>query len=112
MKKAIQQLGLSTIAVAPTATSLLRIRVEQWGLLTVEVENTDPSQELAVTVWRRLTSSSAWSQSTLSDLAAIGPGESRCVDLDIRGTTEIELRAQASGAGLTANVAGVLVEQP
>jgi hypothetical protein len=108
----VQQLLLTPAAVGNTSTVMLRTKLPEWGLLTLEVENTDGSQTLSCVINRRLTASSAWSESSLPDLADIPAGQARCVDIDCRGTYELEVRGTASGAGLTANVAGILVENP
>jgi hypothetical protein len=107
----VQQLPQRTgVSVQPTSTVILNAHVPEWALLTVELLNQDVSQVMDVSVWRRLTSASAWSQTSLPDFAGMQPGESRCADIDIRGTYEVQLRATASGAGLSATVAGILVE--
>lgn len=96
-------------SVLPTPTTILRAHTREFDRLTCDVENTDGSQTLTVYVWRRAASGSAYSKSDYDAMVSIPAGESRCVDLDVGGTLDIELRAQASGIGLSCNVGGQLV---
>lgn len=96
--------------VAPTSTTLLSVNVKPFRQMTLEVENQDGSQTLDVTIWRRCSVDGEFSQSQLDLLSGMAPGESRCVDLDVSGTLDLEIRGVASGLGLTCRIAGTLVE--
>jgi hypothetical protein len=106
----LKLLASVTQSVLPTPTTLFTAAVEQYKQLTVEVENLDGSQTLDVQVWRRASTTGSYSLSPLDLLSGIQPGESRCVDFDISGTLFIQLRATASGIGLSCRTAGTLIE--
>jgi hypothetical protein len=96
--------------VLPTPTTILTVDVKSWTQLTLEVSNNDGSQTLNVLVYRRCSDTGPWSLSPFDYLQNIAPGTSACADLDVSGTTAIQLRATASGIGLSARLAGLLVE--
>ena len=100
----------ATHDVLPTPTTLLTLGVKQFSQLTLEVENQDGTQTLDVLIWRRASVNGPYSLSPFDLLTGIAPGESRCVDIDVTGTVDFQLRAQASGIGLTCRTAGTLVE--
>ena len=99
-----------TLSVLPTPTTVLTTDVQAWKQLTLEVTNNDGSQTLDVNIYRRCSDSGPWSLSPFDGLVGIAAGDSVCVDLDVSGTTAIQLRATASGIGLSARIAGLLVE--
>lgn len=94
--------------VLPTETVLITFPTQSWVRLLAEVKNEDPSQTLDVYVWRRSQTGADFSQTTIPDLLSIQPGETKSVDLDVTAAYEIELRGQASGIGLTAQVSGIV----
>lgn len=97
-----------TKSVNPTPTLLATVHVEDWALLSVEFKNTDGSQTLAVEIRRRCSRTGDYSVSTLSDLSSIGPGVTLAVDIDVRGTVDVQFWGTASGIGLDTRFAGLL----
>jgi hypothetical protein len=105
-----QAIAPSTPSIPPTPFVILTVDVKSWSQLTLEVTNNDGSQTLNVLVYRRCSDSGPWSLSQFDYLQNIAAGASACADLDVSGTTAIQLRATASGVGLSARLAGLLVE--
>lgn len=105
-----QLLSPVTQSVLPTPTTLTQVRVVQFKQLTVEVTNNDGSQTLSVSILRRCSDGGSFSPTGLLGLDSIGPGQTACVDIDVSGCTDVRLQGTASGAGLTARVAGMLLE--
>ena len=101
-------LAVSPVAVLPTQTIVATVHTLRRNKLTVEFKNTDGSQTLDVTIYRRASLTGDYSPSNYGGLTGIPPGESRCADLDVSGSVDTQFRAQASGIGLTAQWAGVL----
>jgi len=100
----------STHSALPTATTILTVDVRAWRQLTLEVKNLDGSQTLDVEIWRRCSDDGDYSLSPFDPFDAILPGASACADLDVSGSTHVQLRATASGIGLDCRTAGLLVE--
>lgn len=98
--------------ILPTPTVMATVRCSKATGLTIEVENQDASQTLDVLIYRRCSNDGPWSLSPLSALLQAIPAlGSVCVDLDVWGTLDVQLRGIASGAGLTARLAGLIVER-
>ncbi len=95
-----------SVSVAPTPTTLATFDVGTTATLTVQVSNLDATQTLSCTVQRRAVTSAAFVDTTLGDLASIGPNSSAAVDLDCGANSDIRIVGTASGAGLTATIAG------
>jgi len=95
-----------SVSVAPVSTTLATFDVSTTQTLTVQVANSDASQTLACTVQRRAVALADFVDTTLGDLASIGPSSSACVDLDCGANVEIRIVGTASGAGLTATICG------
>lgn len=95
-----------TVSVAPVTTTLATFDTSTTAALTVQVANLDGAQTLSCTVQRRATLLSAFVDTTLGDLAAIGPNSSACVDLDCGANVEVRVVGIASGAGLSATICG------
>ncbi len=101
--------SISSKSVLPTPTVLFAGSVLGWEKGCIEVANLDGSQTLSVLIYRRLTPASAWSLSPYDIFASIAPGASVAADLDLSATAELKLEGTASGAGLLASWAGILV---
>lgn len=99
-----------TRPVLPTETVITTVNVHTFGLLSLQVKNTDETQTLDCVVKSRCTKDDDFAESELTDLQGIQPGETRKVDIDVRVTYEIELVGTASGAGLDCTVSGLLLE--
>jgi hypothetical protein len=108
----LQELQPVAVAVLPTPTVLTTIRTLRATGLTLEVTNQDASQTLDVFIYRRCTDTGPWSLSPLSALfAAIPALGSVCVDMDVWGTVDLQVRGTASGAGLNARLGALSVER-
>lgn len=94
----------TTVAVAPTGTTLGTVDVTKSKTVTIQVKNTDGSQTLACVVLRRAHPSLALVDSTLPDLASIAAGAEAAVDVDCGANYEIAVYGTASGAGLDATI--------
>lgn len=102
-------LSPATRSVLPTATDILTVDVTEWQQLTVEVKNLDGSQTMAVEIWRRCSPDGDYSLSPFDPFGTLAPGASQCADMDVSGSTHVQLRATASGIGCDCRTAGVLV---
>ena len=94
------------VAVAPTPTTLATFDVQFTSILTVQVENLDPSQTLDCTILRHAIMSAPFVDSGLFDLKNIQPGTAAAIDIQCGGNIEIRIFGTASGAGLTATICG------
>lgn len=88
--------------VAGVPTTLVVIPCADFRRCTLTVKNPDALQTLDVLVYRRPTRDAEMAQSEYEGFRNIGPLLPRCNDLDIEGVYELELRGQASGAGISA----------
>jgi hypothetical protein len=96
--------------VLPTPSTILTLAVLEWSQLTVEITNLDATQTLTVEIWRRCSNTGDFSKSPFDPFSGISPGDSACADMDVSGSTHIQLRATASGIGLSCRMAGLLTE--
>jgi len=87
------------VAVAPTETTIQEYDCTNLRTLTVQITNTDGSQTLVCSVYRRQYSSQAWALSALSDFALLAAGQSVVADLDVSSTGFIKITGYMSGAG-------------
>jgi hypothetical protein len=94
----------TSVAVAPTATTMATVDVSKASTICVHVKNNDGAQTLDCTVWRRAHPLNDFVASTLSDLAGIAAGASAGVDVDCGADYEVQVTGVASGAGLTATI--------
>lgn len=91
-------------AVAPTPTDITLLDVRDTRLLAVSVTNLDVSQTVDGSVLSAVWKGGTLGLTTLADLQAIAPGETRPVTLDCDTRSEIQLRFVASGAGCNIRV--------
>ena len=99
---AAQSYPPTTVAVAPTATTMATVDVKKTKTLGVHVKNTDGSQTLTCTVQRRPHPGVDFVDSQLPDLSLIAAGASAAVDVDCGASYEVRVIGTASGAGLNA----------
>lgn len=98
----------TSVAVAPTPTTLATIYCMGMGTVAIQVTNADAEQLLTCSVWRRASEEMDYAQgATPVELATIQPGATAMADMDPGGATTIQVRGEASGAGLTASVVAV-----
>lgn len=100
---------VTTVAVAPTATTVWSGDVRRHGLVTVQVQNLDATQTFSGSLLRKVAGALGWSTSTMGDLASISPAgtldgagnplDSVTVDVDVEGTAELAVVGFMSGAG-------------
>ena len=95
---AAQLLAPTTVAVATSQTTVATFDSRYTNTLTVQVENLDATSVFAGKVQRRLDSAMGWADTTLTDFAAVGPGESVCADLDVQGTSDVRIVGAMSDA--------------
>ncbi len=93
-----------TVAVAPTATTLITLDTSATQTATIQVTNLDAVQTLACTIQRRAISSLGFADTTMPDLANIGPLATAAVDIDCGSNLEVRVIGTASGAGLDCTV--------
>lgn len=87
--------------IAGVPTTLVVIPCADFRRGTFTVKNPDALQTLSVLVYRRPTAAAEMAPSEYEGFLNIGPTEPRCNDLDLEGAYEVELRAQASGGGIS-----------
>ena len=94
--------ALSTVAVAPTQTTLMTWTKDQLRgakRVTAYVYNPDATQILSGTVQRRMSGSTAWASSSISDFSSIPPQTAVMADLDVEGSDEVRIVGTMDGAG-------------
>lgn len=101
-----QALVPTSVSVAPTQTTLATFDTSTTAILTVQVSNSDVSQTLDCTIWRRANPLVDFAATTMPDLLGIAAGGTAAVDIDCGGNVEVRVTGVASGAGLTAVVCG------
>lgn len=89
----------TTIAVAPTETTIADFNCNGLKTLTVQITNSDGSQTLSGLVYRRQYASQAWALATLGDFSLIPAGSSVVADLDVSNTGLLRITGTMSGAG-------------
>lgn len=87
------------VAVLPTETTLCTLDVRTTAVVTVQIDNTDASQQLRGFIYRRANSAMPWTASPLADLGTIEPLTSGCVDIDCEGNSDIQVTGYMTGAG-------------
>lgn len=98
-------------AVAPTATLLCTVHVEQFAQLCMEFENLDGgAQTLDIIMKVRASRGGSYTTSTLSEFLGITvAGGPACVPVNVTGYVDVQFYGTASGAGLNCRWAGTLV---
>lgn len=97
----------TTVAVAPTPTELFVLDTRGMRATAVQVDNLDPVQTIACTVFSRVDGRMEWAPSSLPDLSSIPALESRLVQIDTSHLTDLRITAVASGAGCDVAVTAV-----
>ena len=94
----------TTVAVAPTKTTLATIDVSKSSTVCIHVSNGDATQLLDCTVWRRPHPDVVFVESAVEGLVGIRPLSAQAVDVDCGADFELRVTGVASGAGLDAVV--------
>ncbi len=94
--------AISTVAVAPTQTTLMTWTKEQLRgakRITAYVYNADAAQVFTGTVQRRMAGSTTWASSSIPDFSSIPALTAVMADLDVEGSDEVRIVGTMSGAG-------------
>ena len=94
-----QVLAPTTVAVAATSTVVATFDTKTSAVLSVQITNLDGSQVFTGLVTRRLDPTAPYAPTTLPDFSGIGPGGTVVADLDVRGTSQVQITGAMSGAG-------------
>lgn len=86
-------------SITGTPTEIWSGQVGNYSLLTFGVFNSLGSGQTVDCTIQRRQPGGQWKDSYLFDLQGIANGIGRSVDIDIRGTIELRVLAQASGVG-------------
>lgn len=99
----------TTVAVTPTLMTVAAVDVRRWGLVTVQVDNLDPTQTFSGWIHRRVATEMGASTSTMPDFTSIAPAgsldsdgnptDSVTADIDVEGSATLELVGKMSGVG-------------
>lgn len=106
---------VSTVAVAPTMTTILTLDVRRIGLATIHLRNLDATQTLEAYVQRNVAQGLPLAASSLPDFSALQPAgsvdaagnptDAAVCDVDVGGCATIALVGRMSGAGGNVQVA-------
>lgn len=97
-------LNRQAFPIGPTPTDITLLDVRDTRFLAVSVTNLDGVQTVDGTVLSAVWAGDDLGPTSISDLAAIAPGETRPVTLDCDTRSSIQLRFTASGAGCNIRV--------
>ena len=97
----------TTVAMLPASSEVASWDVRNFDFLTVQLENSDASQDFFGTLQRRLDDSNGWADVGPAYFATVTPGTSVVADCDVRGTIGLRLVGYMSGAGGDVRVTAV-----
>lgn len=94
-----QILAPTTVAIAPTSTTVCTIESGTSEVISIQIENLDLTQTFVGTVQRKLDAANTYANSSIGDFESIAPLTSVVLDCDTRATSTLRVVGTMSGAG-------------